>query len=302
VTYKESFMADRQEHQQEVRHFLQKELAIHDWTFSLPRGTGAETYVVQGNEQDYFVKVDAPVERYLAMAAIGLTPPVLAFGQLESGSPVIIQPMITGRKPSRRDYWEQLENVAELICKMHHDPGVKETLPPTPSNLHRDAGLQVLNHIRQRWEVYKPQVPQVAGFVDKSLDYITEQINLFPGEGLVASHNDICNMNWLFAPNGRIYIIDLNSMSLDDPALDLGALLWWYYPPKLRGRFLDMAGYRYDDEFKLRMQIRMAMHCLHITLPREQSFDDFDPKEYDEWLTDFRAILNGEENPEGYEE
>lgn len=293
-------MPDRQEHQQEVRGFLQKHLSIHKCTFSLPRGTGAETYVVQGDGQDYFVKVGAPVERYLAMAEISLTPPVLASGQLESGSSVMVQPLISGRRPSQRDYWDQLENVAALIGKMHHDPRIKETLPPASSNLHKDAGLQVLNHIRQRWEFYKPQVPKVAEFVDNSLDQLARQINLFPGNGLVSSHNDICNMNWLFAPDGKIYVIDLDSMSAEDPALDMGALLFWYYPPKLRGHFLDIAGYRYDDEFKLRMQIRMAMHCLHITLPREESFDEFDPNEYEEWLTDFRAILNGEENPQGY--
>ncbi len=63
---------------------------------------------------------------------------------------------------------------------------------------------------------------------------------------------------------------------------------------------MDVAGYPYDDEFKFRMQIRMAMHCLHITLPRKQSFDSFDPGDYDESLTDFRAILAGKENPQGY--
>jgi hypothetical protein len=88
---------------------------------------------------------------------------------------------------------------------------------------------------------------------------------------------------------------------MDDPALDIGALLWWYYPPQLRQQFLDFAGYGYDDEFKFRMQIRMAMHCLSITLPREQSFDRFDSNHYDESVRDFRAILNGEENPEGYD-
>jgi hypothetical protein len=89
-------------------------------------------------------------------------------------------------------------------------------------------------------------------------------------------------------------------MAMDDPALDMGALIWWYYPPALRQRFLNVAGYRYDDEFKFRMRMRMAMHCLDITLPRGQSFDRFDPGTYNESLRDFRAILNGEENPEGY--
>jgi hypothetical protein len=87
---------------------------------------------------------------------------------------------------------------------------------------------------------------------------------------------------------------------MDDPALDMGALLWWYYPPELRQRFLDIAGYPYNDEFRFRMQVRMAMHCLSITLPRESSFDSFNPNPYSQTLNDFRAILDGKENPQGY--
>jgi thiamine kinase-like enzyme len=128
-----------------------------------------------------------------------------------------------------------------------------------------------------------------------------KQVNLFSGEGLVSSHGDICNGNWLFAADGRIYILDFDSMNMDDPSLDMGALLWWYYPPELRQQFLDITGYRYDDEFKHRMQIRMAIHCLDITLPREGSFDQFDSSHHEDALRDFRAILQGKENPEGYE-
>jgi hypothetical protein len=89
-------------------------------------------------------------------------------------------------------------------------------------------------------------------------------------------------------------------MSRDDPALDMGALLWWYYPPEMRGHFLELAGYSYDDEFKRRMRVRMALHCLNILLPREQSFDDFEPDLFAESLIDFRAVLDGYENPQGY--
>ena len=267
-------MPDRQEHQQDVRSFLQKHLSIHDWIFSLPRGSGMETYFVQGNERDYFVKVGAPVERYMAMAEIGLTPPVLGFGRLESGLSIMVQPFITGRKPSQIDFCNQLQKVAALIRKMHH--------------------------LHQKWECYKAQVPTVAKFIDGSLEYLTQQVNLFSSEGLVASHNDICNANWIFTSDGKIYIVDFESMSMDDPALDMGALLWWYYPPELRQRFLDIAGYRYDDEFKFRMRVRMAIHCLSITLPREQSFDSSNVNNYSDSLNDFRAILDHQENPAGY--
>jgi thiamine kinase-like enzyme len=293
-------MPDRQEHQQEVRRFLQKNFSIDDWRFSLPHGSGVESYFAQGNGQGYFVKVGVQAERYLAMAEIGLTPSVLVDGQLDNGLSVIVQPFMAGRRPSRLDYWDRLMKVAGLIRKMHHHPRIKKVLPMVSSNFHKDAGLRALNHLRQKWEHYKVQVPTVAEFVDNSFEYLTEQVNQFSGEGLVVSHGDICNANWLLASDGKIYLLDFESMAMDDPALDMGALLWWYYPPELRQRFLEVAGYRYDDEFKFRMRIRMAMHCLDITLPRERSFDSFDPSTYHESLRDFRAILNGEENPEGY--
>jgi thiamine kinase-like enzyme len=294
-------MQNRQEHQQEVLAFLRGQFPVRDWAFSLPHGTGMEKYVARSNDQQYFIKVGVPVARYLALAEIGLTPPVLAHGELESGVSIIVQPFIEGYEPSRADYRNYLREAAELVREMHTHPRIRETLPAAPSNSFRDAGLQALTHLRQKWECYRAQVPSVANFVDNSLDEIEQQINRFSGEGLVASHGDICNANWLFTPKGKIYILDLESMCMDDPAADMGALLWWYYPPELREQFLDVAGYSYNEEFKFRMCVRMAMHCLHILLPRENSFDHFEPERFGEWLEDFRALMNGEENPQGYD-
>src|SRR6266498_3976284 len=277
-------MPDRQEHLQEVRSFLQKHLSIHDWFFSLPHGSGMETYFAQGNGQDYFVKVGAPVERYLAIAEIGLTPSVLVVGQLESGLSIMVQRFITGRSPSQIDYRDQLEKVAAVIHKMQHHPRIKGAL----------------NHLRQKWNRDKAQIPTVAEFVENGLEYLNQHVNLFSSAGLVASHNDICNANWLFTSDREIYIVDFESMSMDDPALDMGALLWWYYPPELRRRFLDILRYPHNDEFKFRMQVRMAMHCLNIILPRVNSFDVFDPGRFSKSLRDFKAVLDGKENPEGY--
>lgn len=293
-------MPERHAHQEQVRSFLQKQFQTQNWSFSLPHGTGMETYFVEGNEQRYFVKVGVSPERYLVMAAMGLTPPLLACGELESGVSIIVQPYVPGRNPSRRDYREQLERVATLVQSMHTDPRLRETLEPAPSILHRDAGARALDSLRKRWEAYRTQVPRLAGFVDQHLEQLESKIQRFSTNGLVASHSDICNANWLFAADGTIYLVDLDSMTLDDPAFDLGALLWWYYPPDLRELFLEIAGYPYDDMFKSRMQVRMAIHCLSITLPREPSFDRFHPEHYEKALEDFRAVVTGRENPQGY--
>ena len=295
-------MQNRQHHQPEVQAFLQNHFLSQHWQFALPNGSGNETYFAQGNEHTYFVKLGVQITRYQAMASIGLTPQVLVAGYLEDGTPLVVQPAIAGRKPSRKDYHLHLEQIAAIINRTHHSSELKRVLPEVSSDLYSAVGLESLTRIQQSWNHYKGQVPEVADFVDESLAYLTRQVQGFPGTGLVASHNDICNANWLVASDGKLYLIDLESMSLDDPAFDIGATLWWYYPPALRQRFLEIVGYANDKSFQFRMRMRMAMHCLSITLPREQSFDEFDSTSFAETLTDFRAILAGRENPEGYDD
>ena len=297
----ERLIRARQEHQREVDDFLRKHLSLYDWKYSLPPGTGKESYFAHGFKRTYFVKVGVEIERYRAMADIGLTPPVVLDEHLESGKSIIVQLAIDGRRPSGAEYREHLIEVAELVREMHTNSRIKKILQPASSDLYCDAGTRALLHLRETWERYRAQLPQVADFVDHSLRYLAEQVDLFSGNGLVATHGDICNANWLFTADGRIYLLDFDSMVMDDPAVDLGALLWWYYSPELRLQFLNVAGYRYDEEFKHRMQIRMAMHCLKITLPREASFDQLDAEHYEQAMGDLKAILQGKENPEGYE-
>lgn len=293
-------MHNRQKHRQEVLDFLHENLSLYDWKFSLPPGHGRESYIAHGFKRNFFVKVDVPIERYVAMAETGLTPPVFVHGQLESGLSVIVQPMITGHKPSQADYYHRWSEVADVIHKLHTDPKIRSILPASNSESYKDAAIRAIADLREKWTRYRQHAIHVADFIDSRLDSLDQNISQFSGDGLVAMHGDICNANWLFASDGKIYLLDLESMSMDDPAFDMGALLWWYYPPYMRQQFLTIAGYPYDDEFKFRMRIRMAMHCLNILLPREDSFDTFEPDTFDQALADFRAVLNGQENPQGY--
>jgi len=295
-------MQNRLQHQQEVQVFLQQHFSNQSWELTLPNGSGNETYFAQCNGHTYFVKLGVQAIKYQAVASIGLTPQVLAAASLGDETSIIVQPYIAGKKPSQRDYHNRLEQFASAINQIHHSAEVKQVLPTVSSDHYSVVGLGSLAYIQQKWEHHKAKVPDVADFVDESLDYLRQQVKDFQGTGLVASHNDICNANWIISTDGQLYLIDLESMSLDDPAVDVGATLWWYYPPKLRENFLVKAGYINDTTIVQRMQLRMAMHCLNIILPREQSFDEFDPASFRESLTDFKAILAGKENPEGYDD
>jgi len=294
--------AGRQHHQEEVRAFLQNHFGIAQWNFSLPGGRGHETYFARGDGQTYFIKLAGDAARYQAMAVLGVTPPVLAVGRLPDGVSILVQPYVEGRMPSRKDFHAYLDQFAMTIHQTHHNPAVQDALPKATVDSYAEAGMGALNHIRRRWEHLRAHVPNVSGFVDDNLAQLTEQVQSFEGAGLVASHNDICNGNWLVTPEEQVYLLDLEGMSLDDPALDIGAILWWYYPPELRQRFLAIVGYAGDTVFQFRMRVRMAMHCLHIILPRERSFDRFEPGSFVKALADFRAIIAGEENPQGYED
>lgn len=293
---------DRTQHQPEVQAFLQRHFLKQTWDLTLPMGSGHETYFAQCGGHTYFVKIGVQAERYQALAAMGLTPQVLAAGRLTDGETILVQAYVAGNSPSRREYRLHLTQFAAAIRQLHHNAALQKLLPQAPSDLYAAAGLAALSRLQQRWEGCRALVPQAADFVDHSLGDLRRKIADFRGAGLVASHNDICNANWLVSTDGKVYLIDLESMSLDDPALDIGATLWWYYPPQLRERFLNEAGYPQDAAFQQRMKVRMAMHCLHILLPRERSFDVFDPADFTQSLADFRAVLAGEENPQGYED
>src|SRR5207244_3402622 len=139
------------------------------------------------------------------------------------------------------------------------------------------AGLQALAATRRRWQVYRPGLPGVAAFVDQALDYLEAALARCEGADLVTVHGDICNANWLLSADDRLYIIDTDMLHWDDPAADLGPLLWWYYPPEQRARFLAAAGYGDSVGLRERLRLRTALHCMSITLPRANSFDSFDP-------------------------
>jgi thiamine kinase-like enzyme len=296
----ENLQQNRSLHQLEVKSFLQKQFTHHQWEFTLPHSYGNEAYIAKSPCGTFFVKLGSPVANYEAMASLGLSPRVIAAGSLSDGTSILVQPFLQGRTPNRRDFQVFQEQFAGMLGKMHHSDLLRNILPAAFSEHYGQLGLQALAHVQQRWVRFRPLVPAQAPWVDEKIAWLAGQLRELQGSGAVASHNDICNANWIITPEEHIYIIDLDAMTLDDPAADLGAILWWYYPPGLRKRFIAHAGYSFDEPLQHRMQLRMAIHCLHIIIPRDQSYDQFVPAQFPQALADFKAVVCGEENPQGY--
>lgn len=299
----ESIMRNRYQHRQEVLAFLQKHFSHHSWELALPSsGHGHENYIAQSDGEAYFIKLGAHVPTYQVMASLDLTPAVIRTGYLEDDTAVMVQAYVTGRNPSWQDFRHYHERMATVVHRTHHSLAIQNILPEVSSVRYKEVGLAAISRVQQKWEQYRSLAPAVAGYVDETLAELKRDTQRFVGSGLVASHNDICNGNWLIGSEGQIYLVDLDAMSRDDPAHDMGSLLWWYYPPVLRARFLERAGHPNDEAFKNRMRVRMALHCLNILLPRAQSFDKFDATSFEENLTDFRSVFEGRENPRGYDD
>jgi thiamine kinase-like enzyme len=286
-----------------VLAYLRDQVQDLPWAVELPPGgTGKESYFARHEGRSHFIKLGVQVERYRILAELGLSPRIVASGQLADGTPVLVQERVPGRMPSRKDFRENWQAFAAALRLVHASRPLQSSLTARSSARYADLGRECLEAVAARWEAHRARVPEAAGEVDRRLDDLRLQVSRFRGEGLVASHNDVCNGNWLLADDGRLYLLDYDSMTLDDPAQDLGAILWWYYPPEMRADFIRASGVDDGPEFRLRMQVRMAIHCLNILLPRPGSFDRFDAAAFAADLVDFHAAAAGRENPQGYGE
>jgi hypothetical protein len=292
----------RHHHAGAVRAFLARHVASGEWTLELPpSGHGQETFIARlGLMPRAFVKVGAAVARAQAMADLDLTPAVLAHGTLADGNTVLAHTYLAGRRPRPADLRARLDEAAGMIGRMHASGALLAALPAAASSDYRSAGERALARLRARWDACRPLVSEAAAEVEAALAELAGRIDGFTGAGLVASHNDINNSNWILADAGRLFLVDLEMMAPEDPACDLGAFLWWYFPPAARGRFLEVAGYADVSALRERMRVRQALHSLAILLPRPGSFDRFDPAAFDADLADFRALVAGRENPQGY--
>jgi thiamine kinase-like enzyme len=199
-------MQKRCQHRQEVVAFLQDHLTGHRWRLTLPSsGRGQETYIAQSNGDSYFIKVGAHIARYQVMASLDLTPAMIVSGYLVDGTSILVQPYMKGRNPSWQDFRQFLPRIAAVVNKTHHSPALKSILPTVLSETYKDVGLAAVRRIQQKWELHRAQVPMVATYVDEALAHLKQEIQDFVGSGLVASHNDICNGNWLIALDGKVY-------------------------------------------------------------------------------------------------
>jgi len=127
----------------------------------------------------------------------------------------LVQEHISGRIPSRSDFQKKLAIFAQIIRDTHQSEHVIRILPERDIESYSQAGLDIIECISRRWKKFRSQVPSVVEYVEEKIEYLKAEVTKFSGSGLVASHNDVCNGNWLIADDGTVYLLDYEGMSLD---------------------------------------------------------------------------------------
>ena len=63
--------------------------------------------------------------------------------------------------------------------------------------------------------------------IQTSLQYLRTHLPTYKLEDYVVCHGDVNHNNWLLSDHQQLYLIDWDGAMIADPALDLGALLYW---------------------------------------------------------------------------
>ena len=91
--------------------------------------------VASGGAGPVVLKHRQPSAALVRLAELGVTPAVLASGELE-GVPYTVQRMITGEEPDRAWFARHVPDLADLICRYQRDPALAAILREDRSREH----------------------------------------------------------------------------------------------------------------------------------------------------------------------
>lgn len=226
------------------------------------RTTGWQVYPLGGETKTAYMAVNQDKKLFLKrntspfLAALSLekiTPKLLWTRRLNSGDTLVAQEWLDAR--NLRKHEMKLPCVSQLLYRLHHSELLHRMLKQvegqtiTPQSLLTDfwADLGELKHeplIEQvYWELSKHQ-PQLAV------------------EEYEVCHGDLNHKNWLLANDGRLYLVDWETVGMGDCAFDLSMIMCHYVP---RNQWLDWLvqyGLKPNEDLMKRIEWYARMNLL----------------------------------------
>ena len=211
----------------DVTHVLHDAGFGDGWHVTLPaQGSTGRAFVARRDDEAVFVKLGTAHAAQRRLAALGMTPALLAYGP-----GFTIFRYVEGVVPDRSWMRDNAGVVIDLLTVVQRDEPLGQllatTVPVAPLREHLAAVVARLTERATRASTPAFRSSGIATALEclRLADYAVDGVPLVP------SHTDPNTSNVLVAPD-HAYLIDWDGITLSDPLRDIGLLLWWYVPPE----------------------------------------------------------------------
>ncbi len=227
------------------------------WVVKPAGGATGEAYIAQhGNDKLFLKRNSSP---FLAvLSAEGIVPKLLWTKRLENGDVITAQRWVHGRELKSTEMAKPM--VAKLLSKIHRSSELLDLFKrignkPLSPNL-------IINNIMQQLDLRNIH----NGLLVDALDYLIKYEQSISHHEMVVCHSDVNHNNWVLAEDGDLYLIDWDSSTVADPALDLGLLLYLYLPEENWPSWLAAYGIKLSDNLRNRMHWYVVSQTIYILL------------------------------------
>ncbi|GAB2025914.1 phosphotransferase [Lactovum odontotermitis] len=209
-----------------------------NWQMRVIDSSSGNSYMGEFRNQRVFIKVNAnPL--LPSLSTEGLAPKIQWIRKTQNGDTLTAQSWIEGTTLQPADMMD--EQVFELLSKLHSSRTLRDSLSTFDRTVSRPA--EILSEL-----INKPNsVIANNTFLCSVTNTMLETVPYLNNLSIVVVHGDISPSNWLRSKNGRIYLIDWETVSLGDAYLDNAFLLSHYIPRQHWGAWLARSGDRLSD-------------------------------------------------------
>lgn len=215
------------------------------WQIRPIKGSTGMAYMGIKEQQKLFIKRNtSPFLAALSLERI--TPRLVWTKHTSTGDTLTAQEWLNGRCLKKEEM--KSPAVANLLTRVHRSALLKKMLKQVggiyvfPTDLLSKYFRGLSSDLRQH-----PLLKEVANFLR------AHQPDFDPCNYQV-SHGDLNHKNWLLSDQGRLYLVDWESASLADPALDLSMLMRQYVPRQEWQEWL-IDKYQIDVDFLLQQRL-----------------------------------------------
>ncbi|MFV0560007.1 MAG: phosphotransferase family protein [Enterococcus sp.] len=224
-----------------------------DWRLQPIKGDTGKTYIGIRAEDKVFIKRNT-TPMLAALSREGITPKLVWTKRMGNGDTLTAQEWLEGRILTPDEIGKR-NDVIDVLYHLHHSDSLK-------SMLQRIGGKKITPiQMLAEYEKNLPEYLKNHGFLKLVLTFLKKQLPEIDEEAYAVVHGDVNHRNWLVCKN-YLYLVDWDSITFADPAVDIGTILGHYVPLSSWGHWLIRYGIRPSDEVLERVHWYAVMNLL----------------------------------------